>query len=181
MTVVLSNVADVSSGWQANLPPARTAFWNPATPSGPAGPIAGRDYERWDCDNRGAGVGYGLVLTDLTQRYENVTTFAGETLNGTAGPDVIVGLGGDDTIYGRGGNDLICGNGGNDTISSGPGNDQVRGGAGGDSITGNAGSDSLLGEGGDDTLNGGGGTDTVTGGPGFDVCYAEARQSCESP
>jgi len=106
---------------------------------------------------------------------------AGETRNGTAGPDVIVGLGGDDTIYGRGGNDLICGNGGNNTINSGPGNDQVRGGAGGDYIKGNAGSDILLGEGGDDSLNRGDGTDTVTGGSGYDICYAEAKQSCELP
>jgi hypothetical protein len=80
--IVLSNVADVSTEWQNNLPPARTAWWNPATPSAPAGTVTGRDYERWDCDNRGAGVGYGLVLTELAQRYENVGTFAGETLNG---------------------------------------------------------------------------------------------------
>jgi hypothetical protein len=80
--IVLSKVADVSTQWSGNLPPARTAFWNPAPPAAPAGPLIGRDYERWDCDSRGAGVGYGIVLTDATQRYENVTAFAGETLNG---------------------------------------------------------------------------------------------------
>lgn len=80
--VVLSNVADVSAQWSGQLPPARTAWWNPATPTGPAGTPVGRDYERWECDDRGAGVGYGLVLSDGTQRYENVTAFAGQTLNG---------------------------------------------------------------------------------------------------
>lgn len=80
--IVLSNSADVSTQWTSQLPPARTTWWDPATPSTAAGPIVGRDYERWDCDERGGGVGYGLVLNDGTQRYENVTTFAGETLNG---------------------------------------------------------------------------------------------------
>jgi hypothetical protein len=80
--IVLSNAADVSTQWAAQLPPARTTWWTPAPPSGAAGPIVGRDYEKWDCDDRGAGVGYGLVLNDGLQRYEDVTTFAGETLNG---------------------------------------------------------------------------------------------------
>jgi hypothetical protein len=80
--IVLSNVADVSTQWTAQLPTARTTWWTPAPPTGAAGPIVGRDYDKWDCDDRGAGVGYGLVLNDGIQRYENVTTFAGETLNG---------------------------------------------------------------------------------------------------
>jgi len=80
--IVLSNSADVATQWTSQLPAARTTWWSPATPSGAAGTVVGRDYERWECDDRGAGVGYGLVLNDGTQRYEDVTTFAGETLNG---------------------------------------------------------------------------------------------------
>jgi len=80
--VVLANVADINAQWSGQLPPARTAWWDPAPPTGAAGPVVGRDYERWDCDERGAGIGYGVVVADATQRYENVTTFAGETLNG---------------------------------------------------------------------------------------------------
>jgi hypothetical protein len=80
--IVLSNVADTSTQWTGQLPPARTTWWDPAPPSGAAGPVVGRDYERWECDERGSGVGYGVVVTDGTIRYENVTTFAGETLNG---------------------------------------------------------------------------------------------------
>jgi hypothetical protein len=80
--IVLSNVADVDSQWLGDLPTARTSWWSPAKPSAPAGTVVGRDYERWSCDDRGAGVGYGLVLTDTAQRYENVTTFGGQTLNG---------------------------------------------------------------------------------------------------
>jgi hypothetical protein len=81
--IVLSSVADVSTQWQGSLPPPRTTWWDPATPTGPAGPVTGRDYERWECDERGLGVGYGLVLSDLTGvRYENRTDYAGLTLNG---------------------------------------------------------------------------------------------------
>jgi hypothetical protein len=80
--IVLSNVADVSLQWRSNLPPARTSWWNPATPSTPAFAGTGRDYERWDCDARGAGVGYGMVLADTTTRYEDVSTFSGQSLNG---------------------------------------------------------------------------------------------------
>jgi len=82
--IVLSNVADVSTQWQANLPTVRATPWSPVTPSGPAGTITTgqRDYERWECDARGAGMGYGLVLTDASGRYENVTAFSGQTLNG---------------------------------------------------------------------------------------------------
>jgi hypothetical protein len=81
--VVLAGVASVQSQWQGTLPTARTTWWNPAKPSAAAGTIAGRDYERWECDNRGKGVGYGVVLTDAaTRRYENVTEFGDHTLNG---------------------------------------------------------------------------------------------------
>jgi hypothetical protein len=82
--IILSRVADVNNQWSAKLPPARTTptWWAPGpTRPGPTGPSVGRDYERSACDER-AGVGYGRVLTEGTVRYENVASFAGQTLNG---------------------------------------------------------------------------------------------------
>jgi hypothetical protein len=83
--VVLAGVADVSAQWQSSLPPARTTWWDPAPPTGPAGAVTPglRDFEKWDCDERGQGMGYGVVLTDLSGvRYENASEYAGQTLNG---------------------------------------------------------------------------------------------------
>jgi hypothetical protein len=80
--IVLSNMADASQEWAALLPPARTLPWDPATPSAAAFAGTGRDYERWECDEKGAGVGYGVVLVDAVQRYEDIGTFAGQTING---------------------------------------------------------------------------------------------------
>jgi PilX N-terminal len=79
--IVLSTVADVSDGWLSSLPTVRTTAWAPGSAPPPGGTPTGRDYYRSDCDDRG-GVGYGLVLADPPERYENVSTFAGETLNG---------------------------------------------------------------------------------------------------
>ncbi len=79
--VVLSTVADVSNQWKGTLPPVRSGSWPQGTPPD-HGTIAGRDYERFDCDDRG-GVGYGLVLVGKDgTRYENTSQFGGQTLNG---------------------------------------------------------------------------------------------------
>jgi hypothetical protein len=85
--IVLSQpgVADVGAQWNAVLPAVRTspASWPPVAGSAPP-PVetaAGRDFFHSDCDDRG-GIGFGLVLNDGTTRYENVSDFAGETLNG---------------------------------------------------------------------------------------------------
>ncbi len=83
--VVLSKAADVTTQWQTSLPPARTTYWDPALLPITAPPFtgAGRDYERSDCDSRGAGVGYGRVLVDVAAvRYENSTDYAAHALNG---------------------------------------------------------------------------------------------------
>jgi hypothetical protein len=82
--IVLSRVGtDAATGWQAQLPTARTVTpWAPALPSAALGALRGRDYERWDCDDRGMGVGYGLVLSDGATFYENVSAFGTRTLNG---------------------------------------------------------------------------------------------------
>jgi len=113
-----------------------------------------------------------------------------DTLNGTAGPDVIVGGAGNDTINGLGGDDRICGDAGNDLINGGAGNDFVLGGSGADNINGGNNNDTLVGNPGGgsdddlgDTINGGSGDDfldgwfgddTLIGGPGNDHLRGEA-------
>jgi hypothetical protein len=91
--IVLSNVADVTDGWLNQLPIRRVGPWAEGFAPGPdAGdlPGTGRDFQDTQghdpghpafCDTRG-GVGYGAVLEDVTTRYENVSTFEGETING---------------------------------------------------------------------------------------------------
>jgi len=82
--IVLSNVADRATGWQTQLPAARgsaVAAWAPGSAPFPAETPVGRDFYRSDCDLR-AGIGYGRVVDDAVIRYENVNTFAGQTLNG---------------------------------------------------------------------------------------------------
>jgi len=80
---VLADVATAGSEWTTALPPARTTPWTPTTPTAVAWTDGqGRDYERWECDDRGAGAGYGRVLAGGGQRYENVSTFGDRALNG---------------------------------------------------------------------------------------------------
>ncbi len=78
--IVLSGVADVGTQWSTSLPTARTAWWALDAAPSPGTP-AGRDFYMASCDRRG-GMGYGLVLVDGTIRYENVSTFAGESIGG---------------------------------------------------------------------------------------------------
>ena len=97
--IILSDVADVGTGWLNNLPTVREVspgvpvLWTEGTGTGPwsapAGPpdtgdpVTGRDFYKSTCDTRG-GVGYGRVLEDTAAsvRYEDVSTYAGQTLNG---------------------------------------------------------------------------------------------------
>jgi len=97
--IVLSSVADISTGWLDQLPTQRTdggggrLWWVEGTGSGPwtaptgppltGDPMTGRDFYNDGCDTRG-GVGYGKVLEDISTstRYEDVSTFEGQTLNG---------------------------------------------------------------------------------------------------
>jgi len=81
--IVLSNVADITTGWQTQLPIQRAALWTEGTAPGPdpGESPTGRDFYKSTCDTRG-GVGYGRVVEDAVIRYEDVSTFSGETLNG---------------------------------------------------------------------------------------------------
>jgi hypothetical protein len=83
--------------WASILPEARTSDWdgntNPsAAGGGAAAPQARNDqwgnatrnFESWDCDKRGNGAGYGVVLDDggSAAPYQYKTTVLGQTLNG---------------------------------------------------------------------------------------------------
>ncbi len=83
--IVLSGVADISTGWFNQLPTERPGPWSEGSPDPypPTPAPTGSDYYKSACDMRG-GVGYGRVLEDAAAsvRYEDVSTFAGQTLNG---------------------------------------------------------------------------------------------------
>jgi hypothetical protein len=94
--LLLSNVARTGGNWGAIVPAPRLAPWtapiNNQTPGAPAAApsaITGRDYERNNCvpGDRG-GIGYGVVLraldpvTSNPTRWENVSNFMGQALNG---------------------------------------------------------------------------------------------------
>jgi hypothetical protein len=73
--------------WTGVVPPLRGGSWAPtsvAATSSPAG--TGRDYERFKCKDRsvtaGQGIGYGLVLNMGGTRYENVSNYMGQPING---------------------------------------------------------------------------------------------------
>jgi Ca2+-binding RTX toxin-like protein len=84
-------------------------------------------------------------------------TDVGNTLNGTAGQDIIFGNGGDDTINGGDENDLLDGGEGNDTVNGGAGDDTIDFRMGDESDTINGGSEfdtvRLRGTSNNDTLN----------------------------
>jgi hypothetical protein len=75
-----------------------------------------------------------------------------------------------DTLNGSAGDDVICGFGGDDVVNPLAGNDIVFGGTGDDRVTPSRGNDRLLGEAGDDTLDGGQDNDQLNGGLGTDAC-----------
>ena len=78
--IALSNGADIANGWLTQLPPARTTPWAAGGATLPSGGTD-RDYYKEDCDTI-AKVGYGRVIVDAGTRLENVSSFAGQTLNG---------------------------------------------------------------------------------------------------
>lgn len=88
--IILSNNADLTTKWNGILPQPRLdgggspIWWDEGSAPLPVETTySGRDFYNMTCDTRG-GVGYGLVLTDITAgtRYEDVSTYHGETLNG---------------------------------------------------------------------------------------------------
>lgn len=111
-------------------------------------------------------VGTSTVTIAVSDGAESATTEitvkvgggANNTLNGTAGADLLVGDNGvfpfgRDTLTGNAGHDVLCGN---------PGGDKLVGGDGSDYLFGQAGRDALTGGNGADFFSGGDGHDTRT-------------------
>jgi Ca2+-binding RTX toxin-like protein len=115
----------------------------------------------------------------ITQTNTRVGTASAETLNGSAGSDLLHGAAGNDTIDGGAGQDLVYGGEGNDTVRGGLGNDYVFGNEGDDQLFGGDGNDYIVGGTGIDTLRGEAGNDfllfdpqdTLDGGVGIDTIY----------
>lgn len=85
--VILRRVQDATQ----ILPVARSSTWTEYAPTFTTGPSttaissrATRNFENWRCDNRGNGVGYGVVIDDrgVGSPYENVRTMFGSRLQG---------------------------------------------------------------------------------------------------
>jgi hypothetical protein len=87
----------VQPDWTAVMPGARVGTWNGTTSPSVAGGGAvapysradtwgnpSRNYESWNCDQKGNGMGYGVVLDDggASAPYQYVSTAIGQNLNG---------------------------------------------------------------------------------------------------
>ena len=100
-----------------------------------------------------------------------------QTVNGTAGNDLIFGPSSGAVINGGDGADEIFGGFRADTIDGGIGNDIIDGGAGSDTLRGGAGDDLVTDEWGNDVIDGGAGNDRILisrpGIPGVDTPLAE--------
>jgi Ca2+-binding RTX toxin-like protein len=103
--------------------------------------------------------------------------FAGLTLRGGNGDELIEGNSGDNTLFGgrgedriKGGDgfDVVYGGGFSDILFGGAQGDRVYGGKGWDRLFGGQGDDRLFGEAGNDQLRGGIGRDRLVGGDGND-------------
>src|SRR5260221_6743395 len=78
--IILSRLASTTTYWDATLGAPRTVPWT-GIPAAPGGGI-GRDYLHAACPGDKGGVGYGKVLVEGATRYEDVSNFMGQPLNG---------------------------------------------------------------------------------------------------
>lgn len=78
--------------WASVMPTARAGSWVLGAGTKPTWTVAGatRDFENAECDRRG-GQGYGVVLNNGTQVYENVTTIPSPIFNVTGVDTRIIG------------------------------------------------------------------------------------------
>ena len=68
--------------WQNILPPPRTAHWNGTETLTDPTTTGSRDFENWDCDHKGFGMGFGRVLDDGATTWQHQSSFRGTALNG---------------------------------------------------------------------------------------------------
>ena len=102
-----------------------------------------------------------IAKTAVTVLASNGTS-SGNSMVGTAGPDVFNGLGGNDVLKGLDGNDTLNGGKGNDVLKGGPGNDKLVGGPGKDAFDAGTGNDTVnSADGTKETVNCGAGKDKV--------------------
>lgn len=79
--LLLAQSADVSTGWVLSLPTLRETPWKVNEGDTPTDASGLRDYEKADCDTRGA-VGYGRVVDVGGVRYQGRSEVMKKTLNG---------------------------------------------------------------------------------------------------
>jgi Ca2+-binding RTX toxin-like protein len=97
-----------------------------------------------------------------------------QTVEGTAGDDVLLGTAAADHVSGGDGDDNVDAREGHDTIWAGSGDDHVLAGLGNDVISGGEGRDLIFGGAGNDTVWAGAGDDRVFGEDGDDLLHGEA-------
>ena len=90
------------------------------------------------------------------------------SIQGTAGNNVLSGLAGSDQLTGNDGNDRLDGGAGFDNLTGDTGNDILLGGADSDILDGGEGNDNLAGGAGNDDMRGSLGKDALAGGLGND-------------
>ncbi|MEO0861148.1 MAG: S8 family serine peptidase [Pseudomonadota bacterium] len=132
----------------------------------------GFDMLSYFSDNTGVNVSLffnsatgGNATGDTISNFENITGGVNDdTLQGSAGGNVLFGFNGDDTINGLGGNDTLRGGFGEDYILGGGGNDRLLGQVNADTLVGGAGNDTLTGGTAGDTFifTGNFGQDTIS-------------------
>lgn len=104
------------------------------------------------------------------------------TVNGTAGDDVLHGTRAQDSIFGGNGNDNLYGKAENDTLNGGAGSDIMYGGPGNDVLRGLTGKDYMFGDDGNDRIVTGASQNIVTGGNGADVFdFNSSNQRSSAP
>jgi uncharacterized protein len=116
-------------------------------------------YTVRDADGLTSTATVEVKVTGVADGITRYGSLFSDTLNGTAGEDVLYGLTGNDTLNGLDGHDELWGGFGNDKLFGGDGNDMLSGGIGNDSLVGGNGNDRLSGDVGNDTLTGGAGRD----------------------
>ncbi|MEY3572206.1 MAG: hypothetical protein RJA77_121 [Pseudomonadota bacterium] len=104
--------------------------------------------------NEGTDQLYGVESLQFEDQKLDLTNGAPVTVVGTSAGETLVGSAVPDIMFGYGGNDRLEGGSGADLLFGGDGNDVLVGAAGADYLDGGVGNNNLYGGGGNDTLTG---------------------------